>query len=388
MVVGWSQDTGNSHLLATRWSNDTTPQGLGTLGGVMSQAMAVNNTGDVVGWSLTAANEVHAFLWQNGTLTDLNDMLPSGSGWVLGTAYALNNTGVIVGDGTFNGEARAFRLTITQEDNCGHDGARHRVGARVAGHAVAAKQPDGPGDVDRERQRRLGRRAVLQPGRPGEHRSASWRHGADRADDGAAPRVEVERRRAPVYADRAVHGRDGQPVDGDGDGQGAEERQRQVAPADSTFQSREPITRLEVRTVRVRRRMNKVVARHADGTVVKGTSMNVDVTKPTIHVRTSDGKMAEVRLADLKALFFVKSLEGDPAHNEAMAAAPADPRARGSHLIEMRFRDGERLVAFANRFPPAGAFFFVVPVDSASNNVRILVNRAELRSIEKATEAA
>jgi hypothetical protein len=44
-------------------------------------------------------------------------MLPSGSGWVLGTAYALNNTGVIVGDGTFNGEARAFRLTITKEDN-------------------------------------------------------------------------------------------------------------------------------------------------------------------------------------------------------------------------------------------------------------------------------
>ena len=138
----------------------------------------------------------------------------------------------------------------------------------------------------------------------------------------------------------------------------------------------------------VRRRMNKVVARHADGTIVKGTSMNVDVSKPTIHVRTSDGKMTGVRLADLKALFFVKSLEGDSAHNEAMAAAPADPRARGSHLIEMRFRDGERLVAFANRFPPAGAFFFVVPVDSASNNVRILVNRAELHSIEKATEAA
>ena len=117
VIVGWSQDTGNSHLLATRWSSDTTPQSLGTLGGVMSQAMAVNTTGDVVGWSLTAANEVHAFLWQNGTLTDLNDMLPTGSGWVLGTAYALNNTGVIVGDGTFNGEARAFRLTITPEDN-------------------------------------------------------------------------------------------------------------------------------------------------------------------------------------------------------------------------------------------------------------------------------
>jgi hypothetical protein len=131
--------------------------------------------------------------------------------------------------------------------------------------------------------------------------------------------------------------------------------------------------------------MNKVVARYANGTVVKGTSMNVDPTKPVIHVRTSDGPTSEVALADLKALFFVKSLEGNAAHDEAMSAAPADPRARGSHLIEMRFHDGERLVAFANRFPPVGAFFFVVPVDSGSNNIRILVNRAQLVSVEKAT---
>jgi probable HAF family extracellular repeat protein len=109
--------------VAARWSNDTTVQSLGTLGGAMSQAMAVNNTGDVVGWALTSANQMHAFLWQNGTITDLNDLLPSGSGWELNWAYALNNTGVIVGDGTFddgtgNGpQTHAFRLTITPEDN-------------------------------------------------------------------------------------------------------------------------------------------------------------------------------------------------------------------------------------------------------------------------------
>ena len=133
--------------------------------------------------------------------------------------------------------------------------------------------------------------------------------------------------------------------------------------------------------------MNKVVARYADGTVVKGSSMNVDPTKPTIHVRTADGPTSEVALAELKALFFVKSLEGNAAHDEAMRAAPADSRARGSHLIEMRFRDGERLVAFANRFPPVGAFFFVVPVDTASNNLRILINRTQITSIEKVTPA-
>jgi hypothetical protein len=134
--------------------------------------------------------------------------------------------------------------------------------------------------------------------------------------------------------------------------------------------------------------MHKVVARFADGTVVKGTSMNVDPAKPTVHVRTPDGQMAEVSLTDLKALFFVKTLEGDATHDEAMSAPPADPRARGSHLVEMRFRDGERLVAFANRYPPIGAFFFVLPVDADSNNIRILVNRAELTTIERAAGGA
>ena len=134
--------------------------------------------------------------------------------------------------------------------------------------------------------------------------------------------------------------------------------------------------------------MHKVVARYADGTVVKGTSMNVDPTKPTLHVRTPDGRTAEVLLTDLKALFFVRTLEGDANHEEAMSATPADPRARGSHLVEMRFRDGERLVAFANRYPPVGAFFFVLPVDTGSNNIRILVNRAELVTIERAAGGA
>jgi probable HAF family extracellular repeat protein len=121
IVVGWSQDGSTPQkTLATRWANDTTPQSLGTLGGAMSQALAVNGNGDIVGWSVTSSGQFHAFLWQNGTMTDLNDLLSSGSGWVLYQAYALNTNGVIVGDGTFDDgtgpQARAFRMTIKSED--------------------------------------------------------------------------------------------------------------------------------------------------------------------------------------------------------------------------------------------------------------------------------
>jgi hypothetical protein len=133
---------------------------------------------------------------------------------------------------------------------------------------------------------------------------------------------------------------------------------------------------------------NKVVARFADGRLVKGISLNVDTTKPSCHVRTADGTMHEVRFAELKALFFVKSLDGDPSHNESSTVSESDPRVRGSHVIEFRFRDGERLVALANRYPPLGVLFFVVPADTRSNNIRILVNRDQVSSMDRLGKAA
>src|SRR4051794_30777895 len=47
---------------------------LGTLGGTSSSAGAMNSSGQVVGQSSTAAGYNHAFLWQNGTMTDLETL--------------------------------------------------------------------------------------------------------------------------------------------------------------------------------------------------------------------------------------------------------------------------------------------------------------------------
>jgi hypothetical protein len=130
--------------------------------------------------------------------------------------------------------------------------------------------------------------------------------------------------------------------------------------------------------------INNVVARFADGRLAKGTSLDVDPTKPLCHVKTADQGMVEVKLAELKALFFVKSLNGDSRRQDAERPDPKDPRLRGSTLVEVEFRDGERLVGLSNRYPPVGTYFFVLPVDPASNNVRILVNRAQARNVGKA----
>ena len=50
VVVGWSQDNSSpKKTLAAMWLADTSAHSLGTLGGVTSQAFAVNTAGNVVG---------------------------------------------------------------------------------------------------------------------------------------------------------------------------------------------------------------------------------------------------------------------------------------------------------------------------------------------------
>jgi probable HAF family extracellular repeat protein len=46
---------------------------LGTLGGTNASASALNNRGQVVGWSNLANSEIHAFLWWKGAMRDLGN---------------------------------------------------------------------------------------------------------------------------------------------------------------------------------------------------------------------------------------------------------------------------------------------------------------------------
>jgi probable HAF family extracellular repeat protein len=55
----------------------------------------------------------HAFLISNGTGVDLNSQIPSGSGWRLGVATAINDAGEIAGVGRHNGHQHAFLLEPT-----------------------------------------------------------------------------------------------------------------------------------------------------------------------------------------------------------------------------------------------------------------------------------
>lgn len=81
-----------------------------------SVSNSINSAGQIVGnfsapHTPTKPDVLHAFLWSNHTLYDLNRVAPNKSGWVFQEAVSINDRGQIVGTGTYRGKPSGFLLT-------------------------------------------------------------------------------------------------------------------------------------------------------------------------------------------------------------------------------------------------------------------------------------
>src|SRR5438094_6409866 len=128
-----------------------------------------------------------------------------------------------------------------------------------------------------------------------------------------------------------------------------------------------------------------IVAHRIDGTIEKGTSLDVDPKRPTCHLQPEEGEAIEIALADMKALFFVKSWSGESGRNDAKQPVVGDSRLRGARHVRVVFADGEEIIGLMHRFPPITPFFFMLPVDPQSNNIRILINSAAIKEMGEVT---
>jgi hypothetical protein len=129
--------------------------------------------------------------------------------------------------------------------------------------------------------------------------------------------------------------------------------------------------------------MNKVVARFADGRIIKGTTTDFAPGKEIFHVTVAHAptgeKPVEIFMKDLKALFFVKDFEGDPRHVTHNEFDPGHPPA--GRKIKVVFKDGEVLAGTTTGYQPGRPGFFLVPVDADSNNERCYVITAFTQEI-------
>ena len=124
---------------------------------------------------------------------------------------------------------------------------------------------------------------------------------------------------------------------------------------------------------------NRVVARYADGRIVKGTTQDFSVTRDFFHVIPPDAGATPVRVTIpvLKAVFFVKDHTGDKDYNERKAFDKVVP----GRKLQVTFRDGEVLVGTSTAYDAARPGFFMTPADPKSNNDRIYVVMKAVRSV-------
>ena len=86
-----------------------TPDGKETAVKGLEKPYRINSSHIAVGYEMVGGVE-HAAQWQAGAVTDLNNLLPKGSGWVLNRASAINDGGDIVGVGEHEGHQEGFLL--------------------------------------------------------------------------------------------------------------------------------------------------------------------------------------------------------------------------------------------------------------------------------------
>lgn len=138
----------------------------------------------------------------------------------------------------------------------------------------------------------------------------------------------------------------------------------------------------------------KVVVRFLDGRLLKGLARNFSVEAAELHIEDAEnGGERRIPLRELKAVFFVKSLEGDRDHREKKLFGARKDADRLGRKIYIKFRDGENLYGFYRGDIPwkQGYFvtephstaqgFFITPTDSESNNIRIFVVGSAVKDI-------
>ncbi len=123
--------------------------------------------------------------------------------------------------------------------------------------------------------------------------------------------------------------------------------------------------------------------RFQDGSTIKGSLRDFSETAKEFSIEEyPSGNLSTVRIDLLKAVFFVRSFEGNPSYREIKRYGISGEKGR---KVYVRFRDKESLLGYLEGELPwrKGYFlsksdkdktgFFLIPVDAGCNNIKIFV---------------
>jgi uncharacterized protein DUF6982 len=126
---------------------------------------------------------------------------------------------------------------------------------------------------------------------------------------------------------------------------------------------------------------HRLVVRYLDGRLLKGYGRDFHATRGSLDLWNEPNRSSESRVtipfAHLKAVFFVHDFDGNPAHSVGIEDVSGPGR-----RITVTFVDGEVLRGLTLGYSQNAQGFFVSPLDSTTNNLKIFVLAGAVRHVQ------
>ncbi len=143
--------------------------------------------------------------------------------------------------------------------------------------------------------------------------------------------------------------------------------------------------------LRKRHSRQKLVVRYLDGRLAYGYCLALNPRDVGFHIEnvsketgTATGQTTQIRFSELKAVFFVKSFDG----NFDKATRHREWAPEGNELV-VEFKDGEVIRGVTlHRYDVADPRFYLIPHDDKGNNVSVLVEASSLAGVYTPEEYA
>ena len=116
------------------------------------------------------------------------------------------------------------------------------------------------------------------------------------------------------------------------------------------------------------------MAHYLDGKIIKGTTQDFFPNRPIFHILPVGASAeVEVQCRQLKAVFFVRDLDGDVNRKDLQGFLDGPGETARGKKVAVRFKDREIVCGYTLSYSPERVGFFMFPADPGSNNLRIYV---------------
>lgn len=140
------------------------------------------------------------------------------------------------------------------------------------------------------------------------------------------------------------------------------------------------------------RQQKKAVVKFKSGKLIKGYIDDFASSVRDVVLTRVDNRQISINVDDLKAVFFVRSFDGDFSYNESKSFSHSS-RDAGKKRVFVKFLDKESVTGYLDKDIPwqTGFFlskpderktgFFLYPADERSNNMKIYVVNSAVEDV-------